>query len=150
MLSIVICPDAELRNSFENMARAYPAIRIAKSLDHYPQEDELRRLIRRWAPKLIFLSMEDGNAAAAVGQQMLSDYSSIQRVALSTVENPAVLRMALQLRLAEVLVPPFEQRHFEEVLKRLADHLHLHPTSGGNPGQVYAFMPAKGGVGAST
>lgn len=150
MQAIVICPDAELRNSFENMARAYPMMRIAKSLDHYPDVDQLRRLMRRWAPKLIFVSMEDMSAAAEVGRLLEGSYSSIQRVALSAVEDPAVLRLALQLRMAEMLVPPFQENHFGQVLRRLADHLQLHPPAEGSPGQVYAFMPAKGGVGAST
>ena len=150
MLAIVICPNAELRTSFENMARSYPMMRIAKSLDHYPDADQLKRLMRRWAPKLIFVSMEDVNAVAEIGRQLEADFGSIQRIALSTVEDPAVLRLALQLRMAEMLVPPFQEQHFGQVLRRLADHLKLHPASEGNPGQVYAFMPAKGGVGAST
>jgi pilus assembly protein CpaE len=132
------------------MARSYPMMRIAKSLDHYPDADQLKRLMRRWAPKLIFVSMEDVNAVAEIGRQLEADFGSIQRIALSTVEDPAVLRLALQLRMAEMLVPPFQEQHFGQVLRRLADHLKLHPASEGNPGQVYAFMPAKGGVGAST
>jgi pilus assembly protein CpaE len=150
MQAIVICPNSELRTSFENMARLYPVIRIAKSLEHYPSADELKRLMRRWAPKLIFMSMEDATSASNVGRLLETEYSSIQRVALSTVEDPSVLRLALQLRMAEVMVAPFHQELFEQVLRRVADHLQLHPASGASLGQVYAFMPAKGGVGAST
>ena len=150
MQAIVICPNSELRTSFEDIARLYPVIRIAKSLEHYPDTDELKRLMRRWAPKLIFLSTEDPISAVEVGRQLEADYSSIQRIALSAVEDPAVLRLALQLRMSEVMVAPFQKEHFEQVMRRVAEHLQLHPASGGNPGQVYAFMPAKGGVGAST
>jgi len=150
MRAIVICPNGELRNNFENIERTYPVIRISKSLDHYPDADELRRLMRRWAPKLIFISMEDAGAAQQISAQLDADFASVQRVALSAKEDPAVLRLALQLRMAELLVPPFQEQHFDLVLRRLAEHLKLHPVTEANQGQVYAFMPAKGGVGAST
>jgi pilus assembly protein CpaE len=125
-------------------------LRIAKSLDHYPDGDQVRRLMRRWAPKVIFVSLEDSSAAAGLGRQLDAEFSSIQKVALSAVEDPLVLRLALQLRMAEVMVPPFHEPQFGQVLRRLTDHLQLHPASEGSPGKVYAFMPAKGGVGAST
>src|SRR5580704_17191469 len=79
MLAIVICPNAELRTSFENMAHSYPAMRIAKSLDHYPDAEQLKRLMRRWAPKLIFISMEEVNAVVDIGRQLEADFSSVQR-----------------------------------------------------------------------
>lgn len=150
MLAIVICPNAELRTSFEKMARSNPALRIAQSLDYYPDADQLKRVMRRWAPKLIFMSMENVDAVVEIGRQLEADFGSVQRVALSRAEEPAVLRLALQLRMAEMLVSPFPEPHFQQVLMRLANHLKLHPVNEGNSGQVYAFMPAKGGVGAST
>jgi pilus assembly protein CpaE len=150
MLAIVICPNAELRTSFEKMARSNPALWIAQSLDYYPDADQLKRVMRRWAPKLIFMSMENVDAVIEIGRQLEADFGSVQRVALSRAEEPAVLRLALQLRMAEMLVSPFPEPHFQQVLMRLANHLKLHPVSEGNSGQVYAFMPAKGGVGAST
>jgi pilus assembly protein CpaE len=150
MRAILICPNAELRTTFENMVSHYPAVRVAKSLDQYPDVDQLRRLLRMWSPNVIFLSLEDSNAAVQVTQALDADFAGIQRIALSMVEEPAVLRLALELRMAGLLVPPLHERHFEQVLKRLGDHLQLNPATGPNPGQVYAFMPAKGGVGTST
>jgi pilus assembly protein CpaE len=119
-------------------------------LDHYPDADAFRRLVRVWAPSVIFVSMEDMEAVKEIGQQLDAEFASIQRIALTTVEEPAVFRLALQLRMAELLVPPFDPDHFVQVLKRLADHLELHPSSVENQAQVHAFLPAKGGVGAST
>jgi pilus assembly protein CpaE len=150
MRAILICPDAEVRGDFQKLADRYSALRMAKSLDHYPDEDAFRRLMRMWAPNVIFVSMEDTYAAEQLSQQLNAEFPSIQRIALSKAEEPAIFRLALQLRMSELLVPPFDEDRFLEMLKRVADHLKLHPASGGNPGQVYAFMPAKGGVGAST
>lgn len=150
MRAILICPDGETRSAFEKMAAEHSTLRVAKSLDHYPEADAFRRLVRVWAPSVVLVSMEDADAAELIVQQLDAEFASIQRIALSTVEEPAVFRLALKLRMAELLVAPFHPEHFEQILKRLAEHLQLHPTNVGNQGEVYAFMPAKGGVGAST
>ena len=132
------------------MAQECPAIRVARSLDHYPDSDELRRLVRMWSPAAIFISMEDRGALLEISEQLVRDYASIQRIALSMVEDPALLRLALELRMAGLLVPPINEDNFGNIMRRLEDHFGRHPAPKGNPGQVYAFLPAKGGVGAST
>jgi pilus assembly protein CpaE len=132
------------------MVQQCPATELSKSLDHYPDSEELQRLMRMWAPKIVFVSMEDKSSAADVCQRLGAHFSYVQRVALSAIEEPAVLRLALELRMAGVLVPPMSEHHFEQELKRLAEYLDGQPAGTGNPGQVYAFLPAKGGVGAST
>jgi len=103
-----------------------------------------------WSPNVIFTSLEDKDAAREVCRYLDADFAYIQRIALSPVEEPPILRLALELRMGGLLVPPMEPQHFGQVLQRLVDHLGLHPAGRGNPGQVYAFLPAKGGVGAST
>jgi pilus assembly protein CpaE len=81
---------------------------------------------------------------------MDAEFASMQRVALSMAEDPSVFRFALHLRMAELLVPPFNEDQLQATLVRLAEHLAIHPASTGTLGKVYAFVPSKGGVGAST
>lgn len=118
-------------------------------MDYYPDLDQLRRLVRMWAPNVIFFSLEDGARATALAEHLDAEFPTMQRIALNLVEDPGALRLALQLRMGGLLVPPFEA-HFEEVLSRLKDHFVRHPPAKQDSGQVYAFLPAKGGVGAST
>jgi pilus assembly protein CpaE len=150
MRALLICPDADVRGAFQKTADRYSVMRVTKAMDHYPDEEGMRRLIRMWAPDVIFLSMEDAYGAGQVSRQINSEFPTIQRIGLSKAEEPAVFRLALQLRMAELLVPPFDDDRFLEMLKRLSEHLTLHPAKTGNSGQIFAFMPAKGGVGSST
>ncbi len=150
MRAILICPNGELRSNFEKSASCHSAIRITRSVDHYPAADELRRFVRMWGPNVIFMSMEDPAEVGRISKLFDAEFSSIQRIALSTVEEVSTFRLALQLRMTELLVPPFDDNRFVAILKRLADHIQQHPSGAGNPGEVYAFMPAKGGAGAST
>jgi pilus assembly protein CpaE len=71
-------------------------------------------------------------------------------VGLSATEDPAILQHALQLRMAALLAPPIAEVALVGLVKRLSVHLAMHPASVGELGQIFAFMPAKGGVGAST
>jgi pilus assembly protein CpaE len=149
MRAILICPDAELRANFESVAHLYP-LRVMKTIDRYPDEEQLRRLVRMWAPTVIFCSLEDMDQVIELTNVLDAEFGSIPRVGLSNVEEPRVLRLALQLRMMELIVPPFDEDRFARLLRRLTEHLRLNPSTHGSPGQLYAFMPAKGGVGAST
>jgi pilus assembly protein CpaE len=125
-------------------------IRIAKSVDHYPTTENLRRLVRVWAPDVVLVDIQDTGEAEGISQQLNTEFASIQRVALSNAETPAAFRFALENRMSELLVPPFDPDRFVQTLRRLSEHLKLHPPTLGKLGQVYAYLPAKGGVGAST
>ena len=150
MKAILISPNAELRSAFETAAGRLSILHITKSLDSYPDDALFRHLVKVWAPDVIFISMEDAEAAGRISKQMDAEFDSMQRVALSTTEDPSIFRFALQLRMAELLVPPFTEDQMKETIIRLAEHLAVHPTNTGTLGRVYAFVPAKGGVGAST
>lgn len=150
MRAILICPNAELRSKFEKIASFYDQLKLTKSYDHYPEDDALRRLVRICAPDVVFISVEDPAAAEQITQLMDTEFPSLQRVALSASEEPSILRLALQLRMAELLVPPIDNNNFAGMLRRLGKHLELHSTTIGEPGKIFAFMPVKGGSGAST
>ncbi len=150
MRAILICPDNGLRHDFEKLAACYSPLRLKKSLDNYPGPEMLRQLVKVWAPEVVFISMEDAVEAERISKLLDSEFATIQRVGLSQEEGRETFRLALQLRMAELMVPPFEQDPFVAMLKRLYEHLSVHPPSFGALGKVYAFLPAKGGVGAST
>ncbi len=150
MRAILICPNPELRATFENIVSLHPQLKLAKSLDQYPEAGSFRRIVRLCAPDVVFVSVEDSEAAERITHQLDTEFPSLQRVALSASEDPATLRLALQLRMAELVSPPIDDYNFSRILKRLHDHLERHTTTFGDPGRIFAFMPVKGGVGAST
>jgi pilus assembly protein CpaE len=150
MRAIVICPDLELRSSFEKVAADCTHLKIAKSCAYYPQADEFRRLVRVWNPEVVFISMETVGAAEPIVEQLDLEFPTIQRVALSETEDPAILRQAMQFGMVELVAPPMDALILARLVKRVNDHLALRPVSVWELGRIFAFMPAKGGVGAST
>ena len=150
MRTILICPDPALREQFEKAAAAQPTIEISKALNYFPPVDELRRLMRVWSPDAVLLSMEDMTAVEALGRQLEAEFPFIQRIAITKDEQPATLRAALRLRMAELLAPPFDATVLESLTEEVKRQQALRPEGESIRHHFCAFLPAKGGVGAST
>jgi pilus assembly protein CpaE len=151
MRGILISPDETQREQFQSAAHACRhALVLSKVLDAYPEADALSRIIRAWAPEVIFLSMHDPEAADAVSRHITQEFTGIQQIALHTTQKPAVFRRALRLKMRELLVPPFDSVELMAMLDRVSEELDLHPVSIGSTDQFNAFLPAKSGVGTST
>ena len=123
---------------------------LSKILDEYPEPEVLSRIIRAWAPEVIFLSMSQPEAAEAVSRNIAEEFPGMQQIGLHTSQKPAIFRQALRLRMRELLVPPFEPTDLLDILEGVSEELNLHPVSIGSTDQFNVFLPAKAGVGTST
>lgn len=150
MRAILVCPDRDLRQHLEQSAAQCRNVALAKSVDFYPSRDALSRMVRVWAPEVLFLSLENPESAAQICQQMEAEFPAVQRIAISDSQDPAILRLALRLRVREALIAPFHEGEFCRVLTEIEKYLEHHPADIGCSDRVFAFLPAKPGVGAST
>lgn len=149
MRGIVICPNLALRQQFEEAAAQYNLI-LAKRLDHYPSPETFSRLAKAWAPEVIFLSLENHEAATELCRHIDAEFPELQRIGLHPSPDPATFRLALRLHVRELLIAPFPQVELAQTLSEVASHLEKHPVHSGCSDRFYAFMPAKAGSGAST
>src|SRR5580700_7173072 len=150
MRAILICPSQDLKETFTTAAAQHPSVAITKILDTYPSREELRRVVCAGVPEIVFLDIEDSPAAEAVARQLEKDYPTIQRVALHRLQEPLIFRRALQLKMRELLTPPFDFMETELIFRRLLEELVAHPATVGASKHLFAFLPAKPGSGAST
>src|ERR1700733_14976674 len=150
MKSILICPSADVKEKFTEAAVQHPSIVVSKVLDEYPSGQQLRQVICLCAPGVVFLDIEDAEAAEGVARHLAKDFPSIQRIALHRSQDPAIFRRVLQLRMRELLSPPFDAAEIGPIFDRLEEELRLHPATIGATEHLYAFLPAKAGTGAST
>jgi MinD-like ATPase involved in chromosome partitioning or flagellar assembly len=150
MRAILICPDETLRTQFEEATASHPSLVFSKVLAAYPTKEALTRLVRACVPEVIFLSLADAAVAETVNQNLESEFPTIQRIAIHSVQEPSIFRLALRLHMNELLVPPFDYDQICLALDQVARHLDLHPATVSSTQRFYAFVPAKAGVGAST
>ena len=149
MRGIVICPNFALREQFEEVAAQFNLI-LAKRLDNYPNLETFGRLTRAWAPEVVFLSLENHEAATALCRQMDAEFPELQRIAIHSSPDSAAFRLALRLHVRELLIAPFQPSELAQALSDVASHLEKHPVNRGCSDRFYAFTPAKAGAGAST
>jgi pilus assembly protein CpaE len=150
MRAIVICPNDQLRSQFEGAVAKIPMLHIVRTLENYPAKDDLRRVVRAWAPEVVFLNIESDSIAEIVARQLEVEFPAVQRVALHTSQNPTVFRRVFQLHMSQLLAAPFDGPDFRQGLEQLANDLEARPATIDSTNRFFAFMPSKAGVGAST
>jgi pilus assembly protein CpaE len=150
MRAILICPNDQLRKEFEEAVTPHWVLHISRTLDSYPAADDLRRVVRAWAPEIVFLNIENASMAEIISRQLEAEFPAIQRVALHPSQDVMVLRRVLQLHMTQFLSSPFESGEVGQVLDQLERDLEVRPATIDSTDRFFAFMPAKAGVGAST
>jgi pilus assembly protein CpaE len=149
MRAILVCPGEGLRKGFEDSVTNHSLI-LSKRLDAYPSTEGFSRLIRSWAPEVIFLSLEDPDEVGRLCDQLDAEFPELQRIGLGPAPDAAHFRLALRFRMRDLLSQPFDEPDVTRILADLHRHLESHPASIGCCDRFYAFMPAKAGAGAST
>jgi CheY-like chemotaxis protein len=147
MRAILICRPGQLRKEFEQAVAPHQILQISRTVDEYPSEQDLRRLVRAWAPEIVFLDIEKIDAAEMVARQLEAEFPAIQRVAIHSSQNVTVLRQVLQLHMSQLLSSPFERTEVGQVLDQLERDLESRPVVIDSTDRFFAFMPAKAGVG---
>jgi pilus assembly protein CpaE len=151
MRGILISPNETQRAQFEAAVNSCrPKLALSKILDAYPTEDALSKIIRAWAPEIIFLSMEDPEIAETLSKRITLEFPGMQQIAIHTSQKPAIFRRALHLKMRELLIPPFTTTELLDLLERVSEELDATPVQIGSTDRLFAFLPAKSGVGTST
>ncbi len=149
--SILICPDSNLRRQCRDELARTPLVEIARELDYYPEQLDLVRILRAHAPKIVFLSVEGLSEALAVTAEIERSAPGTQIVGLGKNTEPDVLLQCMRAGIREFAAAPLQIAALEESLLRLSESLDARPANTPQAtGKVFAFLPAKGGVGSTT
>ncbi len=68
MRAILICPNENLRKEFEQAIAPHWMLNVSRTLDTYPSADDLRRVVRAWAPEIVFLNIESAAMAENISR----------------------------------------------------------------------------------
>jgi len=149
MRGILISPNTELAAQFTSAITARGGISLPKVLTAYPPLDMLSRVVRAWMPEVVFLDISEP-ASELIARRLENEFPSVLRVALHSSQEPAVFRRVLDWRMNELLIAPFEESELERTLLKLDAQLKEKPATVPFSDHLFAFIPAKAGVGAST
>ncbi len=150
MRAILICPNENLKEKFASTVARDQTITLLKILDTYPSGEQLRQVVSASAPEIVFLDIENLEKAGEIANQLEKDFPTIQRIALHWSQDASIFRRVLQLRMRELLAPPFDPSETQPILDRIQQELLLKPATIASTDHLFAFLPAKAGTGAST
>jgi len=147
---IIICPDEALAAKLVNAAEATGEASIARILNCYPTGTDLSRAVRTDAPEVVFLSFEHLEYAREVVRFLEVEAEGVQIIGIGPQMDPKLLREAMHLGVREFLVEPFSRQILLETFTAVSALIERKPTTSDSTNQIFAFLPAKPGVGAST
>ncbi len=149
--SIVICPDPGLRRQCRQELAGTRLVEVLREMERYPDRVELVRILRAHAPHVIFLSVEQLTDALAIAAETERAAPGTQIVGLGQLCEPSVLLQCMRAGIREFASAPLHAAMLEESLLRLSENIDARPAATPQTaGMVVTFLPAKGGVGATT
>ncbi len=153
--AIIISPDDQLRCGLERRIVESGQVLVLKTLDRYPDFEEASGAVRAHAAHVLFLDVASNPAAIELATELQRAVPGLCTVALHYSQGLAggglqhVLMELLHGGVRELLCDPFEEHPYDEAVARISRNVR---DIGQLPeqGEIYAFLPAKGGTGAST
>jgi len=148
--ALVISPDKQLADSLSQVLGQLGSVAVVRQMDVYPSADELGRVVRAVAPEVAFLSVDLMPNVIATVKELESLAPGIQYIAISRDCDPQVLLDAMRIGIREFVSAPFQANSVHEAVSRVQDQLGRKPLKIKTTNDIYSFLPAKAGCGAST
>jgi pilus assembly protein CpaE len=153
--AIVIAPDEYLRITLERRAADSGRVVVLKTLDRYPELKEAAAIVRAHAAHVVFMEIASNPLVIGLASELQSAVPGLRIVAVHYSDGltgerlQQVLMDLLHGGVRELLCDPFDETAFVQAVERISKNIRdvgQVPESG----EIYAFLPAKGGTGAST
>lgn len=146
-IAVVISPDRRLHQQIEAALTATAVADAAWSVPDYPELRELERLREAGNGCVLFLDFTDPVRARRIAAELDRAFPGVSVIAIHSVDAKHDLLQMMQLGIREVLSPPLERHQIVSTFVRALRKLHGGDATIQN---IYAFLPAKPGTGATT
>lgn len=151
MRTIIAVPDQALNHDLVTALAEFPEIEIVRQVAHYLEPDDFLRIIRARKPDFVFLSTEDFPKFQALAAVIDDRMPGLPVIGVGGEASPVeLIPKLMHLGVRELLASPITHEKLGETIASIARQLAKHPSPVVRLGDLYAFFPAKPGVGAST
>jgi len=151
MRTILVVPDPQLRQDLLAALTKFPEIEVIRDLELYPEPNDFLRIVRSRRPDFVFISAQDFTRFQGLVSALDERMPGISVISVARDADPLLLIPKLMhLGLREFLSSPISREKLAEALASIAQQLAKHPTPLALRGDLYAFFPARPGVGTST
>lgn len=153
--AILICPHPQLQRGVTGRIGDSGMVMVLKTAGRYPDIAEAASLLRAHSAQVLFLDVASDPAAIRFGGELQQAVPGITVVALHYEmqhgeESQQLLLDLLHEGIRELLCHPFPDVQFRQAMARVARVVKDQRPAQQIRGEVTAFLPSKGGAGAST
>jgi Flp pilus assembly CpaE family ATPase len=151
MRTILVGPDLSANEDLVVALAEFPDIELVRTVAHYPEPDDLLRIIRAQRPDFVFISAEDFERFQALAAAVDDRMPGLPVISVARGRNPVeLIPKLMHLGIRELLTSPVNHEKLAESIASIARQIARHPAPVVRMGDLYAFLPAKPGVGSST
>ena len=147
---IIISPDESLAEELQELLSQVNTLGIVRWVDRYPNAIDLGRTLRAHSPQVIFLGLQDMDAAFETASRVEACVPGMQIVTFGNNADPQALIALMRVGIREYLGAPFQIADIIETLNRVKDNLDRNPLRPFESEYIFSFLPSKPGVGTST
>jgi len=152
MRTVLIAIGEPVRHDLVQALAEFPEVEVVRELPSYPEPDDFMRIIRARRPDVVFVSVDDFPKFQALAAAIIDDRMPglpVVGVARELSYSELVPKL-MHLGVRELLAAPITHEKLGEAVASVARQLGRHPAPSARLGDLYAFLPAKPGVGSST
>jgi Flp pilus assembly CpaE family ATPase len=146
----LICSDDRLNGELEAAIPDVADLQIVRVLTKYPSPEELLQTIRVCRIDLLLLCVEDFAHSEMLAKCLDDLMTGFPVITISSRDGVEVLHRLMHLGIREHLTSPIQASNLADAVAAAAGRVKAHPVSATLPGDLFTFLPAKPGVGAST
>ena len=149
--ALLVCPDRALAQQFTLSTADLKSLNVVADVKDYPTPAALDQRVSQLRPDVALLDVgSDRTTAVALLSHLAAAHPRIPVVGLHGSGDPQIILQCLRCGAAEFLYAPFPQAEAEQALMRLVRRKELEGRHAPARGKIVAFVPAKGGSGATT
>src|ERR1700676_5364055 len=146
----VISPVQQTREQLASTFEANPHLAALWTLADYPGSEQLVRIREARSGCVVFIDFSDAIRAGRVALELDKSYPMTATVAIQAAGSPQSLIELIQLGIRDVISVPVSYREANEAFQRASRKLGREPEPEEQRGDIYAFLPARPGSGATT
>lgn len=143
--AILIFRDESSREAIENLAAESSLVSFQRALHGYPPSFELTRILNAYDPDMVFLDLSDWPSAMAAAAGIRETAPGAAIVGFGGGWEPGCEAQCEAAGVTGLLVSPVTRKKFETSVERA-----ILRVRGAIQENLFAFLPAKAGSGAST
>jgi pilus assembly protein CpaE len=147
---VVVSPDRKIHEQVASVLTGNADIESLWTLAEYPNTAALMDLRKAPGGCVVFLDFSDPMRAKAVAAELDASYPMATAVAVLSGSRPEDLIELMQLGIREVVTLPIAAADVIRAYTRVARKLRAPAAPDHEAGHLYAFLPSKPGVGATT